>query len=44
VDALSDVRGHIRVFADDENLPAHADAVDARFPDSSTSRPTRIES
>ena len=29
--ALADVAGHIRVFADDENLPAHADAVDARF-------------
>ena len=30
-DALREVRAHIRVFADDENLPAHADAVDARF-------------
>jgi histidinol dehydrogenase len=30
-EALRDVRDHIRVFADDENLPAHADAVDARF-------------
>lgn len=30
-DALREVRSHIRVFADDENLPAHADAVDARF-------------
>ena len=43
-DALSAVRRHIRVFADDENLPAHADAVDARFASSTTSRPTRIES
>jgi histidinol dehydrogenase len=42
-DALSEVRRHIRVFADDENLPAHADAVDARFISSSTSHPTRIE-
>ena len=32
-DALREVRNHIRVFADDENLPAHADAVDARFSD-----------
>jgi len=30
-DALHEVQHHIRVFADDENLPAHADAVDARF-------------
>lgn len=30
-EALREVRSHIRVFADDENLPAHADAVDARF-------------
>ena len=44
VDALSDVRRHIRVFADDENLPAHADAVDARFANVSSTRPTRNES
>lgn len=31
MDALRGVQSHIRVFADDENLPAHADAVDARF-------------
>jgi len=40
-DALSEVRAHIRVFADDENLPAHADAVDARFASASSPRPTR---
>jgi len=43
-DALKDVRSHIRVFADDEKLPAHADAVDARFSDSSTSPLKRMES
>ncbi len=41
-DALREVRAHIRVFADDENLPAHADAVDARF--ESASRPNSTDS
>lgn len=39
-DALHEVQQHIRVFADDENLPAHADAVDARFIARSIARPT----
>lgn len=32
-DALAAVRMHVRALADAERLPAHGDAVDARFPD-----------
>ncbi|MDQ1514122.1 MAG: histidinol dehydrogenase, partial [Microbacteriaceae bacterium] len=30
--ALAEARPHVRVLADAEDLPAHGDAVDARFP------------
>jgi histidinol dehydrogenase len=32
VAALAEARAHVRVLADAEDLPAHGDAVDARFP------------
>jgi histidinol dehydrogenase len=32
LDALREARPHVRVLADTEALPAHGDAVDARFP------------
>lgn len=32
LDALQEARAHVRVLADTEGLPAHGDAVDARFP------------
>ena len=32
LDALREARPHVRVLADAEALPAHGDAVDARFP------------
>jgi histidinol dehydrogenase len=36
-EALRQVRGSIRALSDEEQLPAHGDAVDARFPDASRS-------
>ncbi len=32
LDALREAQPHVRVLADAEALPAHGDAVDARFP------------